>query len=284
MLRVYNRYNCDDLEPIIYRYHSRNRPDVNFGDYEDDGKNLFMGFELEFDTRRERARQSKLNVIYTSNCIFGDDTTLYYMCDGSLNNGLEMITQPRPLSWHLKNKDKYTELFAAIKEAEFGADRYKSTGFHVHVNRSFFEDNEEKTTVSILYIVEKFKKELAIISRRNVEQLNHYASFYYDDAETIYKNDKNMHNNCNYHYYSRYQAVNLNNDNTIEFRFFKSSLKPEIIFAYLQLVYNITFYAKYKTSEEIQALKFEDLLTNKEMYALYNKLNNKNNIQRYEYI
>lgn len=284
MLRTYNGFSADEFEPIIYRYHSFSRPDVNFGNYKDDGKNLFMGFELEFDTRRKYARPSKLDVIYTSNCIFGDTTTLYYMLDGSLNNGLEMITQPRPLSWHLKNRDKYTELFEAIKEAWFGADRYKSTGFHVHVNRSFFEDNEEKATVSILYIVEKFKKELAIFSRRNLDQLNHYASFYYDDAKTVYKNEKDTYNERGYHYYNRYKAINLNNNNTIEFRFFKSSLKPEIIFSYLQLVYNITFYAKYKTSEEIQDLKFEDLLTNKEMYALYNKLNNKNNIQRYENI
>ena len=86
--------------------------------------------------------QYKHKLIDMSNEIFGNNTFAYYMRDGSLSKGLELITQPATFNAHEALEDKYRQLFAAIKDHGFGSDRFQTCGYHIHFNRGYFSDND----------------------------------------------------------------------------------------------------------------------------------------------
>jgi hypothetical protein len=110
---------------------------------------------------------------------------------------------------------------------------------------------------------------LVKFSRRKVEQLNHWAvrpqisKPCAGDSEEDAREKALCADNRN-----RYQAVNLNNEGTIEFRLFNGSLKRDTIIATLQMVSNICSFAKNKTTAECLASTWEDLTT----YAHYDEL------------
>ena len=67
--------------------------------------------------------------------------------------------------------------------------------------------------------------------------------------------------NCSGRHEYHYYAINIANENTIEFRIFRGTLNLNTIMATLQLVNNMAITAKNKTVNEIKAMRFEDLLT-----------------------
>ena len=77
----------------------------------------------------------------------------------------------------------------------------------------------------------------------------------------------NKTGNHDYHYY----AVNLTNENTIEFRMFRGTLKVDTFLATLQFVNNCIIAAKTKSAEEIQQMKFEELITGRTLTSYWRK-------------
>lgn len=269
----------DKFKPIIYRYHSINRPSVYFNGGEDDGCNLFLGIELEFDTRSKYAglRDNKLDLIRGSNIIFDNSSFVYYMNDGSLYNGLEMITQPATYEYHSSIIDKYKELFDMISGHGFKSQSYQSCGLHIHFNRSYFNDgNEDLYTVNLLYLVEKFWRDLVLFSRRDYPRLQRWADKYKDKPDEVVKRYKERH----LYGTSRYRAVNLCNRDTIEFRIYRGTLDISDFMATLELTKNLIIAAKTKTVQELQDMKFSELITSRNLLRYNNKCHRKNAINK----
>ena len=82
----------------------------------------FMGFELEFNTvHHDIGRRSNLiDLIQKSNNIFGNNTFIYYMRDGSIGYGLEMISQPATYEFYLAHKDLLKQNFENKTIRRFG--------------------------------------------------------------------------------------------------------------------------------------------------------------------
>jgi hypothetical protein len=70
----------------------------------------------------------------------------------------------------------------------------------------------------------------------------------------------------------RYYAVNLTNRNTIEFRMFRGTMNIETFFATMELVDNIVKLCKDKTTNEIQTMNFEDLLTTDRLLKYWDRV------------
>lgn len=279
MVNNRNRDSREELSPVIYRYHSENRPSVYFNGGEDNGNNLFLGIELEFDTRDTHIgnRNNKLDTIAKSNEIFGNRTFAYYMNDGSLSHGLEMITQPATWDYHNSISDKYSKLFDMITEHGFKSQSYQSCGLHIHFNRSYFNDgNEDLYTMNLLYLVEKFWRDLVLLSRRDYSRLQRWADKYYEKPDEVVKRYKDVYGYGK----SRYRAVNLCNSNTIEFRIYRGTLDINDFMATLELTKNLIVAAKTKTVNELQDMKFDELLTSRNLLKYSNKCHRKNAINR----
>lgn len=246
----------------IHNYHHSHNNSVQFFGGSDNGEELFMGLELEIDNgndRQDTAREMK-------ECMPENFITMEN--DGSLDCGFENITQPATLEYHLSIRDKYETMFDIAKSNGFRSHNTSTCGYHVHFNRSFFEDKEDENIAKLLYLVEKFWDELVKFSRRNYDNLNRWARKYDKTPEEIVEDmkDRNL---------ERYHAINLTNRYTIEFRMFRGTLKSETFFATLQLVDTIVRYVKDHTNNDIQSLEFTDLLVTDELKTYWERVKNR---------
>lgn len=262
-----DRYYCDECyenreEKAIHSYHHSHGNELIFFGGNDNGKELFLGVELEVDDgsdREDTAREMK-------NAMPTDFITMEN--DGSLDDGFENITQPATLDYHLSIRNNYEKMFQIAKENGFRSHNTSTCGYHIHFNRSFFEDKEDECIAKLLYLVEKFWDELVKFSRRNYDNLNRWAKKY-DKTPDEVVDDMKSHN------LDRYHAINLTNRETIEFRMFRGTLKSETFFATLQLVDTIVRYVKEHTNNDIQSLQFIDLLITDELKTYWERVKNR---------
>jgi DNA-directed RNA polymerase subunit RPC12/RpoP len=217
-----------------------------------------MGFELEIDDGGEDNRNAGIVVdILNSNALFG-----YCSHDGSLHDGFEIITQPATLEYHNSIKNVYNELCSKMKSLGYSSHDTTTCGFHVHVNRDFFGDSRENQNAAIrrlVFITEKFWNELVIYARRPEKRMERYAKKIAPMEITEYMRRANQSHDHNFHYY----ALNIANEDTVEFRMFKGTLNVNTILATLQLVNNLCIVAKNNTLDEIRQMHFEDFVTSR---------------------
>jgi len=249
---------------FVLPYH-RYYPRIKFyGDAKGDSE-PYMGFELEVDFGGE----SSCNVAEIMPVINkADSNEIFAYCshDGSLQDGFEIITQPATLRYHQSIKGIYNDVAQKLKAMGYSSHDTTTCGFHVHVNRDFFEEKEKVAIERIILLTEKFWNEICIFARRPERRLERYAkkrptSISID--EYMERADKSGEHD--YHYY----AVNIANANTIEFRMFKGTLNVNTIMVTLQLVENICKAAKYMTVDELRRMKFDQLLTTPQMRKYY---------------
>jgi hypothetical protein len=162
--------------------------------------------------------------------------------DGSLSNGVEVVTQPHTLA-------AYEQLDWSVltRIANLGCRSADTStcGAHVHISRDSFTDlaHQYRFTQFITRNPYGVKEVAQRISDR-------WAA--YTEAELTLKYLKKELSP------QRYKAVNLCNEATLEIRAFKGSLKPERVRAYLQFVHSVHAYTKHLTVTDIRqgALQF----------------------------
>lgn len=273
-------------EPVIYRYHSSNRPPVAFYLLPRERSNwrerLYLGVELEFDMSTactsaipSRNRRVRLSTIQSCNNIFQSSDYAYFMLDGSLNNGLELITQPSTLSFYESKRKEFGDVFNAIKSNNFISDTSSRTGYHIHFNRDFYKT--DKQLENLLFVMERYWPYLVYCSRRRVDDIIRWANYYLMSPEDIIETI-----NCAGRTLGRYHALNLSNEDTVEFRLWHGTLDTHVFYATLRLVYNLIVMAKKCTREEIARIPFECLLTTPEMASFWLDVSKRKNIRKYD--
>lgn len=214
----------------------------------------YLGVELEvaYGGELDSTVEKVLPLINT-------DENIYMYCshDSSLTDGIENITQPMTLEYHRSLYDNYKAVFEKYKELDYLSHDTPCCGFHIHFNRSFFEDDEETCITKLCYLFEKFWKEILLFSRRtNKRQVNRYCK-QIDVSIDEFINSSNKSDNHDWRYY----ALNLINEETIEFRLFRGTLNVDTFFATLELVNNLVLSSRNKTVQELHEMRFTDLLT-----------------------
>lgn len=240
----------------ILPYHSY-YPEVEFYGDNKDNSVPYMGFELEVDCGGENNKKVA-EIMPLLNNEGSGKIFAYCSHDGSLKNGFEIITQPATMQYHSSISDVYNRAIQKLKAMGYASHETTTCGFHVHFNRNFFGDNQTECINRLIFMTEKFWDELCVFARRPERRLTNYAKKISDSMEIKeYMEKANCSGRHEYHYY----AVNIANENTIEFRMFRGTLNLNTIMATLQLVNNMVITAKNKTVDEIKAMRFEDLLT-----------------------
>ena len=218
----YCEYCYEELPQVIHDYYYKPEP-IFYGD-----SKLYFGVELEVDKGGERDEHAE-RILADVNF---PEEKLYCKHDGSLRNGFEMVSHPMTLEYH-KNEMNWSGIMERAMELSYKSHDTDTCGLHIHVNRSGlgWDDCEREETISrIVYFIELHWNELLKFSRRTPETIERWARRYglLEDTERTYKNAKE---NCN-----RYVCLNLQNRSTIEFRFFRGTLKHSTFLATLQLV------------------------------------------------
>jgi hypothetical protein len=247
-------YRCfNELDNSIHDYGYKPEP-IFYGK-----GSRFFGVELEVDIggRDEDNAQSILEIGNSS------DDCIYIKSDGSLNDGMEIVTHPMSLDYHMGYY--WEDVLNECVKLGYRSHQTSTCGLHVHVNRSSLGDTverQEATISRILYFVEQHWNELLKFSRRSESAMNRWAARYGYESSPKKLLDKAKER------YGRYSAVNLCNHHTIEFRMFRGTLKLNTLLATLQMVNRICDVALYLSDDELQAMSWTTFVSGCQEKAL----------------
>ena len=216
--------------PTIYGYH-------DFKDWklykceDEDEPPFYIGFELEVQPKNYNDHQDEaLHCVYNNlNAICAHDGSLGY-------GGFEIISHPQSYKYIMANKQKLTETLDKLIELGYSSHDNTTCGLHFHITRP----NDSSIVDRIWLILETYKKEIIMLSRRTSSQISKWAHFLSDTDSIdnnklkalyfIQKTDKSS---------ERYFALNNRNEKTIEFRFFRGTLKSTTFLASVEFINNL---------------------------------------------
>ena len=233
----------------IHDYNYKPEP-IFYGD-----SSQYFGVELEIDgAGKDDDNAEKLLRIANS-----DDNSerLYIKGDGSLDDGLELISHPCSLDYH-KNNMNWENIMKKAISLGYRSHQTSTCGLHIHVNRDSFGDSREEqdeVISRILYFVETHWNEMLKFSRRSEYSMNRWAARY-----GFEKTGREILDKAKKGSYGRYTAVNLCNYNTIEFRMFRGTLKYNTLIAALELVNAICDIAVGMSDEGLQKLSWSEFV------------------------
>jgi hypothetical protein len=225
----------------------------------------YLGVELEIDNSKRReefmARSHTDEIIYKS--------------DGSLVSGVEVVSHPCTLDYHMnelpwRNILKMAHTCGYRGHTGSNNDRGGASptcGLHIHVSREAFgrtSDERDKREAKLLLLVDKFWTQLVIFSRRDKYSLERWAKRYAtfdvskEELSALVKKAKDVNGS------DRRMAVNMCNGGgasreqpTVEFRMFRSTLNYETLIATLQLVSHL-IECSTMTTKKVQLLTWEE--------------------------
>lgn len=197
---------------------------------------IFYGVEMEMDAKVTRGRIVSC-AEDTARYLTIMRNDVYAKHDGSVDDGIEIITRPCSIERHLET-DLWDEINnTAINFKMRGHDSLK-TGYHIHISRAPFK-NVEEYGLKFIHAFEMFWDDWVKFSRRTSEQL-HWCKKYNLSDEVLRDRIDSNQLYCHGDHNQRYFAVNLTNDKTIEIRIFRASLKTDTVKATLWCVSNLS--------------------------------------------
>jgi len=210
-------------------------PYLNFLSSGKDNENrlAYLGFELE------AGGVSSLERNRIADEISDGEDTFYLKEDGSIPEyGFELVSHPITLKRH-KELD-WGNIFrlmssAGMKSHDLGEE---SCGLHVHVSRNYLSPYK---WLLIDWFISKYQEQFEVIARRKE---THWARFKKSNGQPV----KEVYGKSSG---TRYQAVNFENTNTVEFRLFRGTLKYSTFMATLEIVDALVHWANQLSISDI---------------------------------
>ncbi|MDE6426415.1 MAG: amidoligase family protein [Ruminococcus sp.] len=245
-------YYCHDCYQDIRRNNSIHeysyKPEpVFYGD-----SNRYFGVELEIDGAGKDNDYAE-EILDIANEY---DERIYIKSDGSLDDGMEIVTNPMSLDYH--KSFCWEDIMHHAVRLGYRSHQTSTCGLHVHINRDSLgldSDEQDEVISRILYFVEHHWNEMLKFSRRTEYNMNRWAARYgYENSPKAIM-DKAKKN------YGRYVAVNLCNYHTIEFRLFRGTLKYNTLIATLELVNKICELAVLMDDDGISKISWSEFVS-----------------------
>lgn len=254
-----------------YHQGQSNGGGIDYGmDYLYNGKrtdNPLMGVELEIDNPNcgdgdflDTAEDAgDFHEILGENFIMSED--------GSLSNGIEIVSCPATLEKHLELPWKRV-METALNKGYRSHDA-DTCGLHVHIDREFFSDTDDFVEYKF-YIL--FRNNLEWIKRFSRRTNYGYCSINnrystgrtsYEDIDKYKAEDIEKIFTCHKHVYKgeRHLAINFLNEETVEYRLFRGTLKYATFVATLQFVDMFAKFVKANTLKDIVDIDLSDFIT-----------------------
>ncbi len=209
----------------------------------------YMGVELEIDDGGEDNENARY-IIEVAN---RTNNHIYIKHDGSIDDGMEIVSHPMSLDYHM-NFMPWKDILSKAKNLGYLSHDTETSGLHVHVNKTFFgydtEEQDERIS-RVLFFFENNWNKIVRFSRRTEDNIKRWAYKY-----NIKGNPKDILDKAKKSY-SRYVCVNISNYYTIEFRVFRGTLKYNTLIATLQFVNEICNVAVSMSDDEIHELTWD---------------------------
>lgn len=218
-------YESDNESEYIGDYHDT---DFDFFGEAKKSENLVwrgVGIELEIDRKNfDFATQESL-----CRQISKKTSRVVFETDGSLENGFEIISHPHTLKAFKEIDWKF--ILDSCKSHLYKSHDTRTCGLHIHFSRTFFGATENLQNLAlskIIYFYDKWWDSIFKLSRRTENQVHNWArKEEFSNKGDIKKLIKNKENN------NRYNAINLKNKDTIEFRLGRGTLNFESFSAWI---------------------------------------------------
>ena len=188
------------------------------------GISPFMGFELEVECTGG-SRSDGVDIFQT---IDPKEKHYYLKGDGSLHYGFEIVSHPHDLDTYHSMDWSWLD---KLSNSGFRSWNTTSCGLHVHIGLDAFKDeNHQIRFTKFIYDNERQAKRIAGRS-------SGYASF--DSQGQVRPKIKYKHRDSN-----RYSAVNVQNEQTLEVRIFRGSLRKERVLSGIEFTHAVCEYTR----------------------------------------
>lgn len=268
---------------MIHNYSYKPEPEIGYKNDRESREHLTFGVELECEPRNDggNVRMDAYELSDRIDEIPGGRT--YCKSDGSLSNGVEIVSHPGTLAHHMYVMH-WRQIQRTCEKAGFRSHDAANSGLHVHVGRAQLgstdaERDDVTRKVQVLFAL--YTAELTRFSRRRRSCLEQWApinglgttpdairhvssgSRLASWAFTHVPAYRSNHND-------RYTAVNVTNSATVEIRIFRGTLKRDTLIAAIQLVSNVFEYAMAHDWADIPASTWADVAAYKPHKELVN--------------
>jgi hypothetical protein len=180
-----------------------------------------IGVELEVEVKDNERQEIAEGLHYHNDDLFWTEE------DGSINYGFEIVSMPCSLEYH-QNSFPWKAMVEYLSEQGCRSHDTTTCGLHVHVS---IGNMTREQLSDLVFFVHTQKTMLETLARRGS---NGYTKF-----KDVKKGDTTLSYNRD-----RYEAVNLQNDNTIEFRLWRGTLKYDTLIATIELSHAIVEFIK----------------------------------------
>lgn len=268
---------------MIHNYSYKPEPEIGYKNDRESREHLTFGVELECEPRNDggNVRMDAYELSDRIDEIPGGRT--YCKSDGSLSNGVEIVSHPGTLAHHMYVMH-WRQIQRTCEKAGFRSHDAANSGLHVHVGRAQLgstdaERDDVTRKVQVLFAL--YTAELTRFSRRRRSCLEQWAPIDRlgvtpDDIRHVSSGAqlaswaharvpayRSNHND-------RYTAVNVTNSATVEIRIFHGTLKRDTLIAAIQLVSNVFEYAMAHDWADIPASTWADVAAYKPHKELVN--------------
>lgn len=216
--------NCLDASYQIHNYSTRVESLLKFKATKVRPNTVYLGCELEYETKNRNRAQLGVGKLLHGHALMKSD--------GSIRNGFEIVTCPATLDIHLQVFKSFFDNLPPDLKIE------KNVGMHVHISR---KPLSHLTLGKLTEFLNRFenKQFIAHIAGR-ID--NNYARM--DSNRTITFPRKHRNGS------DRYNALNLNNQNTVEVRLFATPMNYKEFASRLEFVQALVDYCSPAQSNE----------------------------------
>jgi len=208
---------CPDCAPnnALHSYSYKPEPDYRYLSSELKRFNadnlLFLGVELEMEAGDWEEVSSILDTM---------PSVFYAKEDGSLEDGLELVTHPMSWAWMKKHADVW-KILDEFKQAGCKSYKTDTCGLHVHLSKSAFSSLHLYKFLKLFYENPSFIQK---VSRRDTYSMERWSDVRHGGEDLVYKA-------------KHYTAVNLRPHETVEVRIFKGTLSIKGLWERLEFVH-----------------------------------------------
>jgi hypothetical protein len=196
---------------------------------------MYLGFELETEMRRVDD-----GALFASSALQG---TAYLKHDGSISSGFEIVTHPHT---HQQYRENSTLLWDTIETLRKDYDARSwdtdTCGLHIHLSRDGFSSGAHLHRF-IAFVYRNAPHMMKFAGRKTrFARINDVYTF--DEYDRPVFSIKHKVGSPDRNHTERYSAVNTQNPNTIELRFFRGTMNTSSVLSALDLAQAMVEYTR----------------------------------------
>jgi hypothetical protein len=160
----------------IHDYSYKPSPRFRVGGGEDNSAKAFFGVELEIDQTNSGNLDPRA-VPDVAHPLF------YCKHDGSLNNGVELVSHPCTAKWWTEQRGNVEVMLQRLVQMGWRSHEVRTCGMHVHVSSDAFDGSMH--IYRFLHLVYRFPELSLLVSQRERSRLNQWATLSYNKKPSL---------------------------------------------------------------------------------------------------